>query len=677
MRPAFLARFLPPLLLAGLTLVLFWDVLLGGRRFFFGDLGLYFVPLLHFQRETLLSGHLALWNPTILCGTPLWGNPQAFPLYPASLLLFVLPASQIAGILAAVHVWLASYGTFLFLRGRGISVAAALFAAIAWGMGGALVSKAQFPNMIATMAYLPWLLRACEGVIARPNVKSASALGVWVGLALLAAHPQIFMMQFYVGLAWTAFLLWRKERRTVARAGGYLALGFALGVGLACGQLLPTVDLVRASVRTHLTLAQANRFILPPYALFTNFVAPNFYGNPATDTEYVARGNFWEPCAFMGVLPFAFALWAGFRLFRANREVRFWAVVALVGIWLAVGRDAGLWAAAFYVLPGVSKFHDAARFLYVGTWGLACLAAFGMDAILSQSAFFRTSMRRHFVASALIGITAWQVVAFGRTLNPTTPASVWAGIENPHEQNTITPGRTYFADERKAWAKWVSYRTYRGLQSDRDVRRFLGSRTANTNVFFDAPDAGGYEPVRRSDTNALLTILQNDMQNRAFTDTAWRMGVTHIVRLDNDFVPVSYVLPNALGRAVFMPDGEKNTVAQTVPLAVTDSSPQRVWVSLPPVHSSGTVVLADTLHPGWVARVDEGLVVVPTPSGGAFRAVRVRKNSKTVDFAYNPASVRFGVFLSLLAAGIMAAIPFSDFCRRMDAKLPNKPSTGA
>ncbi len=46
------------------------------------------------------------------------------------------------------------------------------------------------------------------------------------------------------------------------------------------------------------------------------------------------------------------------------------------------GPHGGLYAAAFYLLPGVGKFHDPARWLHVATFALACLAAAGPQALL-------------------------------------------------------------------------------------------------------------------------------------------------------------------------------------------------------------------------------------------------------------------------------------------------------
>src|SRR4051794_38393822 len=101
------------LFLAGLAAAFFAPLLFGQRVLFFGDLSLYFVPLLAFLRSEIVgSGRIPLWNPHLLCGTPFVGNPQTWPLYPSSLLLYALSPERVVGVIGALHVLLASLGAY-------------------------------------------------------------------------------------------------------------------------------------------------------------------------------------------------------------------------------------------------------------------------------------------------------------------------------------------------------------------------------------------------------------------------------------------------------------------------------------------------------------------------------------------------------------------------------------
>jgi hypothetical protein len=682
------------LFLVIVTVCFFWPLLFGGKILFFGDISLYFTPLLHLQQKAMIeNGQIPLWNPRILCGTPFVGNPQSWPLYPTSLLLYWFPAEKLAGIMGAIQIFWAAVGTFCFLLARGRSRTASLLSAIAWGFGGALVSKMQFPNMIQTASWLPWLLLAAELVLNRPTMARSVVLGLVVGLGLLAAHPQMFLLQFYLGFAW---VLWRlgqmkhgRRRRFV-----FLLVGFLFGMGLAAAQLLPTLELVRHSVRPDLPLAKANRFILPPYAILTNFLAPDFYGNPASfDNPYVGRGNFWEPCCYVGLLPFLLFVYGSVGRVRES-ETRFWSVVAFIGIWLAVGRDAGLFVFAFHVVPGLNRFHDAARFLFPATFAVACLAAVGWDHLLRFSAL--SVRRKGIVAAIMVLLTMVDVIKFAQTLNPTMDAAEFQSALASRPMPSASEGRLFQTDEGEIWGAFVSYRTYEALSSRKERTAFLQSLAPNLSMMGRWRDASGYEPVRLASVDALWAPIQDAARHRVLDSTG---GVLDAFSIDTlaDWNRVSgtahlKIRPQAkvgrASRAQFWTDWRRvksssdavriilktewdgvpllessadpkpphgQNASKSLTLPVTDFNVDFVEVNLPVLHPAGLVVLSDALYPGWIVTVD-GIKSEPLCVNGAFRGVLVRENSSVVRWTFDPVPWRLGLFISLLTVGIMTMI---------------------
>ena len=68
----------------------------------------------------------------------------------------------------------------------------------------------------------------------------------------------------------------------------------------------------------------------------------------------------------------------------------------------------------------------------------------------------------------------------------------------------------------------------------------------------------------------------------------------------------------------------------------------------------GQLVLLDTFYPGWHAEVD-GREAPIRPADAAFRAVPVEPGRHEVRFFYRPASVIWGVAVTLLGLALMAA----------------------
>ena len=628
-------------ILAAITLALCWGVVSGSRVLYFGDITLYFEPLLRFQRAQLLLGRIPLWDPRILCGTPFVGNPQVWPLYPSSLFLLWMPAARAAGVTGALHLFWAGLGTYLFLRARRVGRGGALFGAISWGFGGALVSKLQFPNMAQAASYLPWLLFAIGAIVERPTPARVGGLAALTGLALLAAHPQMFLMQTYTGAAWTIWLLRGSGRGGWRRVLPVIA-GVAIGVALAFGQLLPDAEMALASVRVGLTLAKANRFILPPYAAFYNFVLPNFFGNPATSADYVARGNFWEPCCYAGFLAFCLSMGAATRLFRRSPDVRFWTVAALIFVWLALGRESGLYIAAFHVLPGVAKFHDAARWLQPATFALACLAAYGFDAVIRSL----PRAGKLPVAALLLALNTVDPALFSRTLNPVAAPSVFA-------DDSRAPGsrRAYYVDESRLWGRFVSYRSY-APATGRNARAFTGSLGPNAATDNGFTLVNGYEPVRRTRTDVLLArITASNGLGRAalLRETAAECLI--------GFDPATN---GPVVTALIEPGFRARVGGRAMP--VRDISPDEVRVSLNGA-TGGVLVLADTAAPGWHATID-GRAAEIVVSDNGFRSVSIGPGDREVVFRYDPIPWRVGMFVALCASGILFAIGASAYAGR-------------
>ncbi len=704
------------LLLLAVAAGAFWPIVSGRRTVYFGDLGLYFVPQLAFQRRELLVGRLPLWDPYKLCGMPFVGNPQAWPLYPSSLLLTWLDAPVAAGLIGVLHLFLAAVGTLLFLRRRGLGMAACLLGALAFGFGGALVSKMQFPNMVQAGAFLPWLLLGVEGIVvvaaARPGatVRATAGLGFLIGLALLAAHAQMFLMQFYAGMAWAIFRVRQMPSESRRRTVRYLFIALFLGGALAAGQLLPVADHVRASVRTKMTLGGANRFTLTPATLATNFVAPNAFGNPAT-TDYAGPGNFWEPCAYLGILPFALAVWCAARRFRKSADVRFFALAAFACVWLALGRVGGLYVAAFYLLPGVNKFHDPARWLHVAAFALACLAAFGLEAVGTQ---LRPGRLRAGVALVVLALSAADLLRFDQTLNPTMNASVW----DCQTDAALPPGRVLHADVPNAWKRFVPYRTYGPFERrDEMAASFLATLAPNLTQRAGLLDASGYEPVRGRASDLLLAALLREAKNGDAGSPARHLqaaGVEAILTLRSD-APGAVVQRMSGARAATLfstwrtarttdealtrflaPDWDGVPIVANAPFPGAGGSggsapvaarvergdgPNELTVWLPPPGRPDAparlVVVADTNHPGWRAFSHDAngsrRPVAILAANGLFRGVIVSSSTRRVTFQFAPAAFRVGLFVTFVAAGIMGGMWASVLvCPRIPFKIKNR-----
>ncbi len=515
------------LFLLVLTLLFFWPQLVQGRTLYWGDIGLYFLPMTSFLRENLLAGHLPLWNPLVLCGTPFVGNPQTSPAYLASWLLPFVSPGYFLSLTIALHVWLTACGTFLFLRrAEGLDGQASLLGAVVFAFGGQIVSKEQFPNMVQAIAWLPWVLYGVYRLSARWQVADAVRLGFLLGMQLLAAHAQITLLTLYLASAY-GLRQWASgpTRPPLRVAGERLALAGTIVLGLCAVQVLPTLELYQSAWRQKLSFHIVNRFYLPPSQI-GNFVLPMLHGSPFWG-NFTARGNFWETCCYVSVVGFALALAGMFWVWRGpkHKSPRFWTLVFVAGVWMATGGSGGLYHLAYAALPGFRSFHDPARCLVWSAWGLSVLAACGFEQC--QMHLSRPTAR-HVLFTVCLLLIFGELAHFGRTLYPLASPGAWlrpaqlspadAAQFQAHEARVLAP------DSARTWQRFTSHRAYR-QEAPGYIPLWARTMTPNLPMLFSIPDAFGYEPLARRDAQMVSGTATDALRpNASFAQRQWGMA---------------------------------------------------------------------------------------------------------------------------------------------------------
>ena len=379
-------------------------------------------------------------------------------------------------------------------------------------LGGYFVAKAQFPNMLSALAYVPLVLWLAGRLAARPDTSSLMLLGLAVGMQLLAAHTQISVYTLYFALAYG---LWQyaclKSRPAFGRVVLHGLGSGLLAVAFACCYWLPTAELVRSAARQALTLHDANRFHLLPYQL-TNFLLPHRHGSPMRG-DWRAAGNYWETACYIGIVPAALALAAVIGALRRSPESarveRFWTIVFLLSVWLALGRWAGLYSVAFRIVPGLKAFHDPGRFLLGAAVGAGILAASGAQSLMA----YVTKPKLRLAAGFLLLIASvadlgWQA----RGIYPLKPIPAVAAMSSAPvpiqvaalDRDAYGQGRILMPDSPRSWHEFTTYRRY--SQNDPEfLTHWADTLSPCLGMRFDIREMGGYDPETRRDSQDFIT----------------------------------------------------------------------------------------------------------------------------------------------------------------------------
>jgi len=403
---------LPLLLWSAICALFFGTLLLGMERLPTGDFTAQFHTFGLFQAQELAHGRLPLWLPATYAGARFVGDPQAAAFYLPRLLTTVasLPGEFSLYLLqleAIGHVWLAGVFTYALAWSITKQPLAALLAAVAFGLGGYLTSYPILQlAILETIAWLPlalFLLR--EGVLRslpgdRPALGWLLGAALVLALSLTAGHPQTFLHAGYVAGLYFLYQSWR-ARWSWTAVLGVGALMAAMVVLASAAMWMPALQTWVSSTRS----AVSYEFVSSGQPMFN-------YLQAITPASLA----FWSPeYAGIAVLALVLLLWLdrGELDRRERSESLFWAALALLAAWLALGESGGLFQLLYRAAPGFSLFRQQERLLGVVSLSLALLAAQGL-AVWLRMAMVQTPGRRRqigVVALSLVAILALAAVA--------------------------------------------------------------------------------------------------------------------------------------------------------------------------------------------------------------------------------------------------------------------------
>ena len=276
-----------------------------------------------------------------------------------------------------------------------------------------MVAKVGQTNVVQTAALLPWVLWAVDRYgMSRKRWRGVVLAGL-VAVQIFAGHQQTFTFSLLLVTAYALFMARvssGRERTSYLRS---LAL-LAAGVAAAAVQILPTIELLRNSLRATASYDFFSSFSLPPRFVLTLF-APFIMGGGdgrLFRAPYIGPAFVGEYIAYVGAATIMLAIVS--LLLKPDSRTKFWAVVVLVCLALAFGRflPLNLYKLVYYV-PVLNLFRVPARHLMEVEFALAVLAGRGLTAVVSFRNRVKTLLSVG-VASGLVFLLTCLTVSWWR-----------------------------------------------------------------------------------------------------------------------------------------------------------------------------------------------------------------------------------------------------------------------
>ena len=195
------------------------------------------------------EGALPLRNRWNGCGSALAANGSSAAFSPMTILAFLLSLPGGFSLAAALKIFLALTGTWLWLKALGVSDGAALFAAVAFSFSLTMTAWIFFPQT-AVLCLWPWTLFAIETLRDPPAGRRAFWLLVLLFfLWPLAGHIESAASGAAFAGLWLVTRVLFRDLPDAGKTFSRLALAAVLALGLSAFSLLPQVLAILASNR--------------------------------------------------------------------------------------------------------------------------------------------------------------------------------------------------------------------------------------------------------------------------------------------------------------------------------------------------------------------------------------------------------------------------------------------
>jgi hypothetical protein len=373
-----------------------------------------------FAAASLREGNgFPLWNPYLFGGLPYVAAMHGDIFYPTFLLRMILPTDVAMTWGFIIHVFLAGFLTYVFLRSLGLGFFGALIGGLAYMLSGnvaGLVSPGHDGKLFIS-ALLPLALFLIVRGVRDGRQWAWGALAVTVGLAVLSPHPQLLQYMLLVCGAFGLFLAFADTgsgvmpRTTALRRLGLSALAVVLGFAMGAIQYLPVREYVPFSPRAlGKPWELATSYSMPPEEML-NFWVPQFTG---ILERYWGDNGIHFHSEYLGVAVILLAMLAfakGRPLF--NRKLLwFFAGVAVVATLWALGGYTPFYRLVYALVPGTKFFRAPSTMLYVISFATAVLAALG-----AERAVHRDVSRRYLIGWGIAVLAIGAIGAFGGLTN--------------------------------------------------------------------------------------------------------------------------------------------------------------------------------------------------------------------------------------------------------------------
>lgn len=346
-----------------------------------------------FAAQSLRAGQgFPQWDAYLQGGMPYIAAMHGDIFYPTFLLRMIMPTDVAMTWGFIIHLMLAGWLTYGFLRALGLGFHSSLIGGLAYMMSGPIAAYVSpgHDGKLFVSSLLPLSMWMLLRWMRDGRRWAVGALALTIGLAVLSPHPQLLQ---YLLLASGSFALYLALTGPLPRLAAFKRLGAALGAVLLGGaigaiQYLPVRGYVSWSPRgaggSQTGWEHAVSFSMPIEELLNVFI-PQFSG---ILEDYWGRNQIHFHSEYVGPIVLILA-GAGMFAKLFPRSLRwFWIGTLSVSLLWTLGGNTPFYRIVYELVPGTKFFRAPSTMMYVCMFSVAVLAAFGAERLLTSAASF-------------------------------------------------------------------------------------------------------------------------------------------------------------------------------------------------------------------------------------------------------------------------------------------------
>ncbi len=368
--------------------LIYFAPFLSGSKMIAGSDWLLGAPNASWAASYIKSYHsIPMWRPHFFGGLPAISSPSGGPFGLTPLLRLIFPIHITLTYSFVIYLFLAGLGTYLYLKELKMSTYVALLGGIIYMFAGNLMSTPYggHPSRCGAAALFPLSLLFLHKGLSYKRLPYFLFAGAIVGFSFHETHFQmVYYSLIFAGFYTLFWLIWHRKKngwKQNSKLIGFGALGIILMVGLVAVLWLPVYK----------TLSTGGRGITKGYEYATSWamptselldlLVPDFSG---LLNNYWGGNYFKLHTEYLGILPLLLFGIAIIWRWKKDKFVRFFTGTTIVTVIFALGEHTPLYRIPYYLLPGIKKFRGPSMVFYLTAFGIAVLAALGIQALLEM-----------------------------------------------------------------------------------------------------------------------------------------------------------------------------------------------------------------------------------------------------------------------------------------------------